>query len=127
VKPSAVTSAYWVSAASPNTFYSSEHSGKWCIFCTAVDVDDLWAKVSYLAAKGMIAYAKASTALGHKPDDETHVICAYTLDYRNTEELMRTRAVLRTAGITQPLRYKRDIDSLRPPEDPELEFYYVEF
>ena len=127
IKPSTEKDAYWLNSASLSSFYSTELSGKWCIISDVDEVDSLWAKISRLTELGTLLFAKTSTAGGHTENNRSHVICVYTRDYRDTSELMRTREHLREAGVNGLLRYKRDIDTLYPPSDPGLEFFYVEF
>ena len=54
--------------------------------------------------------AKASTALRSMGRDG-HIICVYTLDWADRQDLMRAREVLQSLGFVKELGYKRDIDT----------------
>lgn len=110
-KPSLDRSAAWHSMVPPGTeFYSSDRSGKWCIFVSVAKVDAAWNKVKKAVKAGKLACAKVSTAYS-RGDRENHVICVYTRDYTLPADLERTRDVLRQLGFTEELGYKRDIDT----------------
>ncbi len=54
--------------------------------------------------------AKMSIALRSMSRDG-HVICVYTRDWVDRQDLMRAREVLRSLGFVKELGYKRDIDT----------------
>ena len=84
-------------------------SGKWLIFIQKEKVDGLWENIEKLATKGKIWNAKVST-LGHPGAAKgTHVICVYTKNYLDKENVMDTREILRQIGINKRLNYKPDI------------------
>lgn len=92
------------------SFASGGMTGKWCIFVPPAEVDTAWDKISDALERNRLLCAKVSTALrsiGH----DTHVICVYTSDWSDTQDLMCTREVLRTLGFLEELGYKRDIDT----------------
>lgn len=122
--PSKDFSNSWKSVSSPGLthFKSNEHTGKWCIVLTSGEVDKAWEVISDLVKSGQLLFAKVSTALGAKRT-RTYVICIYTLDWSNHEDLERTRKVLFDAGFTQPLNYKRDIETINKVYDDPNEFY----
>lgn len=111
--PSDDYSRYWHSKASPNCtrFVSSDTTGKWCIFASPTEVDAAWEQVKGALELNQLLCAKVSTALGSMGRD-THVICVYTQDWSNLQDLMQARNVLRSLGFTEELSYKRDIDTL---------------
>lgn len=93
-------------------FESSDISGKWCIFRTTDVVDDAWRAVVQLWKAGRILHAKVSTvqAVAFGGYDR-HVICVYTRDWQDQEDVQRMRDLLREAGFTERLGYKRDSDT----------------
>ncbi len=84
-------------------------SGKWLIFIQKEKVDDLWENIEKLATKGKIWNAKVSTSRHPWAAKGTHVICVYTKNYLDKENVMDTREILRQIGINKRLNYKPDI------------------
>lgn len=110
-----------VAALSLKSFDSNESTGKWCIFRSEHDSDESWWTIQSLAADEKIILAKVSTAIGRRYHDG-HVICVYTLDWNDHADLMAVREVLRVAGFTEEMGYKRDVDTTRRIYD-EDEWY----
>ncbi|CAD6516455.1 putative phosphothreonine lyase domain-containing protein [Paraburkholderia metrosideri] len=113
-KPSEDLSRSWHFKKSPgfqNTT-SSDMAGKWCIFVPRAGVDAAWEKIVSALDRNQLWCAKVSTALRVLSRDN-HVICVYTTDWTDTQDLMRARDVLRALGYVDELGYKRDIDTLR--------------
>jgi hypothetical protein len=74
-------------------------------------VNALWDDIKRAVENGHLGgEAKVSTAkpnpLAKNP--EKHVICVYTFDAENVEDVKRIRQVLREMGIAQKLPYKSD-------------------
>ncbi len=93
------------------TFYSSGVSGKFCLFHDSETVDTQWKLVSEAVLAGKLGpCTKVSTKTG-KRNFPTHVICVYTKDYNNSEDINRIREALRELGYTDPLPYKADQDT----------------
>jgi hypothetical protein len=111
--PSKDKSNYWMHYASTEglNFRSGDKTGKWCIVLSSKDVDSAWIKVKEAIDKSDLILAKVSTLLG-KEMYNAHVICVYTKDWSNVEDLNNSRAVLKDLGFTQPLNYKRDIETM---------------
>ncbi|MCY1282091.1 hypothetical protein D9M68_358930 [compost metagenome] len=84
-------------------------TGKWCIFRSTDQVDHAGETIRGLAAENKIVCAKVSTAFGRWYFD-SHVICVYTKDWTNNEDLLATRKTLHEAGFVEELGYKRDIE-----------------
>ncbi|GBG14463.1 uncharacterized protein NMK_2062 [Novimethylophilus kurashikiensis] len=111
-KPSLDRSQFWHSVVNPNeVFFSTEHSGKWCIFRGPAEIDDAWDKIVESVKAGRLSHAKVSTALGRAMYGDRQVICVYTQNWTDLDELMEARDVLRELGFTEQLGYKRDIDT----------------
>jgi len=91
-------------------FFSGPTTGKWCIFVPSSDVDLAWTKVRVAVDEDKLLCAKVSTALRSMGRDG-HVICVYTRDWADRQDLMRVREVLRSLGFVKELGYKRDIDT----------------
>ncbi len=94
-------------------FSSDEISGKWCIFAAESTINKKWEKIKNLVESGTIIHAKVSTKrfLSYSRSKK-YVICVYTKDFNDMEDLIRTRKALRDIGYNRPLNYKRDIDTI---------------
>jgi hypothetical protein len=111
-KPSEDLSRSWHYKKSPsyNDFASVAAAGKWCIFVSPAEVDEQWSKIRDAIENDRLMCAKVSTALRSMGRDG-HVICVYTRDWADTQDIMRARDVLRSLGFVKELGYKRDIDT----------------
>lgn len=115
LRPSIVLHAPWLGLTAPGqAFESTNLSGKWLILRDRSAIDDAWIEVLALVSTGAVLCAKVSTRQsvlrGGFPQ---HVVCVYTRNWRARKDVMRTREVLRSAGFTELLRYKRDADTAR--------------
>lgn len=119
-RPSTNEQDVWLNTAAPSltSFASDEHTGKWCIFRAEHEIDESWTTIKALAAQEKILIAKVSTAIGRRYHDG-HVICIYTRNWNDRADLMTVRDVLRAAGFTEELGYKRDIDTMRRVYGPD--------
>jgi len=80
--------------------------GKWLIFSTPATVDSDWAKVAEGVTSGLLGIgAKVSPQI---PDHYNHVICVYTKNYLDVDDVKRVREGLRSVGFTKMLKYKAD-------------------
>ena len=73
-------------------------------------------KKNIATIKGILgAEAKVSTAKTNplSSNKKIHVICVYTDDWKNRDDVMRVRDELRKLGIKQKILYKADIDTLK--------------
>jgi len=111
-KPSEDLSCNWHYKKSPsyNDYVPTDATGKWCIFVSATEVDEGWSKISVAIDNNQLMCAKVSTALRSMGRDG-HVICVYTRDWADRQDLMRAREVLQLLGFVTELGYKRDIDT----------------
>jgi hypothetical protein len=113
-KPSEDLGCNWHYKQSPsyNDFASTDATGKWCIFLSPAEVDEEWSKIRDAIENDQLTCAKVSTAL-RGMSREGHIICVYTRDWADRQDLMRACEVLRSLGFLDELGYKRDIDSRR--------------
>ena len=117
-KPSKVTDVYWIYAIRKKGKYpkATPRSGKWLIFVDPENVDEVWAKIKKAVEEGKLGdSAKVSTA---KPNplagkSRAHVICVYTYDWTDENDVKRIREELRNLGITNKIPYKADEDTLK--------------
>lgn len=87
-------------------------SGKWLIFVQKKRVDGIWEKIWELANEEKVWGAKVSTSVHPWASRGKHVICVYTMNYLDEEDIMRVRETLRDIGIESRLYYKPDIYTL---------------
>jgi hypothetical protein len=97
--PSQIQDDYWVSArARKNRVPYTERSGKWLIFVPIDELDDAWAKIKKATQQGLLGNSsKAATALPNPnvADPTKRVICVYTYDSDDREDVFRVRQALR--------------------------------
>lgn len=85
--------------------------GKWMIFVPHKEVDLKWILVDLAHSAGVLGIdAKVSSSRILAASGE-HVICVYTRDWQDEEDVMRVRTKLRRLGFNRILHYKRDVDT----------------
>ncbi len=116
-KPSEVTDVYWIYAIRKIGAYPSatDQSGKWLVFVHVSQIDEVWAKIKKATEEGKLGgSSKVSTGLPNPnaTEPENKVICVYTYDWTDEEDVKRVREELRALGITRKIPYKADEDTL---------------
>ena len=112
-QPSTCTKDVWISAFCwLNTYpYQTARSGKWLIFLSPETIDKYWLLIQQAVKNGELGdSAKVSTLYG-RGTKKLHVICVYTYDYADKEDVFRIREKLRDLGIKKPISYKADVDT----------------
>jgi len=117
LRPSEVKEVHWIYAVRKRGRYSKPtvRSGKWLLFVKRENVDEVWAMIKKAVEEGKLGdSAKVATAKASplREDAETHVICIYTYDWRDREDVTRIRRQLRKLGVSQKIPYKTDEDTL---------------
>jgi hypothetical protein len=112
-KPSVEKNDYWIYEHRRKGVYPAhtEYGGKWLLFVNKDEVDVLWEVIKDLTGNGMLGgESKVSTAKvnPNAVDPDKKVICVYTYDYRDKDDVMRIRQVLRSVGIINKIPYKTD-------------------
>ena len=115
--PMEVKDAYWVFAFREKGIYpKSVNPGKWLIFVSVKDIDAIWMKIRKATEDGLLGdSAKSSTAKdnGMSRNKNSKVICVYTYDWKDKNDVFRIRSVLRELGITWEIGYKTDEDTIK--------------
>lgn len=111
--PSEVKDAYWIFATRQKGKYptSNKNSGKWLVFVSVDNVDAVWEKIKLATENGLLGgSSKASTAKANPnaTNSNMKVICIYTYDYTDKDDVMRIREELRKIGIVNKIPYKTD-------------------
>ena len=121
--PSEDLSGYWIGHNTDKNYKNHTHyGGKWLIFSSKDNIDGDWDKVKVAQDKGLLGNkSKVSTAVNYK-QFKSHVICIYTYDSTDKEDLLRVRKGLKEAGFDKPLKYKRDIETIQGVYGTDNEF-----
>jgi len=110
--PSTNTTDAWIHAKGVGEgFYQDGQTyvGKWLIFVSHEDIDVVWERIRKATESGQLGIAsKASTSRpsGYKSTD--HVICVYTCDFRDKDNVGKVLKELRELGIKGRVYYKTD-------------------
>lgn len=108
--PQTCTDEPWI--WSKDSFHEGKvrHVGKWLIFVDPSHINGQWVAIDLATSmKELGVEAKVTTAF--EVLDGHHVICVYTVDWRDEADVMRVREYLRRLGFTDTLFYKRDDDT----------------
>lgn len=82
-------------------------SGKWLIYEKTSNIDKLWANISINCVKGFLGpTVKVSPKCNY---NDEHVICVFTKNYLDKENVYNIRDVLKKNGINNKISYKPDI------------------
>ncbi|KAI4864516.1 DUF1917-domain-containing protein [Hypoxylon rubiginosum] len=87
--------------------------GKWMLFCTVLQVNEVWEIVAKATANNELGIA-AKVAPRSTTDKRTdRLICVYTADFSDTKDVRRVAEKLKQLGLIQsnrrPLYYKPDV------------------
>ena len=115
-KPSQVTDEYWLFAERKQGMYPphSSNGGKWLIFIPVERIDQMWVKIKTATEVGKLGeMSKVATAKDNPnaTNSSIKVICVYSYDWTDEEDVMRIRQELRQLGITRKIPYKADEDT----------------
>jgi hypothetical protein len=84
-----------------------ELSGKWMVFATSSEIDSLWSRIASATHAGKLGdFTKVS------PRDDSlnsHLICVFTRDYTDRNDVDKVRNGLRQLGVKGPIGYKPDV------------------
>ena len=108
--PSRTRDRYWIETTNPSGAWS-ENSGKWLLFVPAGRIDAGWKVVRQETQSGRLGVAaKVATALQNPlaTNQRTRLICVYTYDCDDLQDVRRVRQRLRELGFTKKIPYKTD-------------------
>jgi Domain of unknown function (DUF1917) len=115
--PTQETRDVWIHAFRKTGEYpeDTDRSGKWLIWLRAENIDRYWREICAAVEQGRLGgEAKVSTAASsYVKHGKPYVICVYTYDHADREDVMRIRQVLRDLGIRREIPYKADEDTHR--------------
>ncbi|KAK2141911.1 hypothetical protein LSH36_1020g00020 [Paralvinella palmiformis] len=86
-------------------------TGKWMVFRKSQAVDEAWSIIAKATIEGRLGTAAkvSSRSSAQDTQGQKHVICVYTKDFTDTEDVFRVEKELRSLDINGPLWYKADI------------------
>jgi Domain of unknown function (DUF1917) len=111
--PSQVTDDYWVYAKRRQGRYprATARSGKWLLFIPTEHIDQAWATIKQATEEGRLGDAsKVATAIPnpHETNPHSKVICVYTYDGDDRDDVGRIQRELRALGFAGRLFWKAD-------------------
>jgi len=114
--PSRVTNEYWLFANRKQGTYPSysENGGKWLIFVPIERIDRVWSQIKLATEAGRLGEQSKVATVKTNPNatnSNIKVICVYTYDWTDEEDVMQIRQELRRLGITSKIPYKADEDT----------------
>lgn len=110
----ALTREGWIYAFREEGEYpeATENNGKWLVFLAPNEIDAAWQRVREAVRQGKVGdSAKVATRPSQWREGLRYVICVYTYNYTDTDDVRRIRQVLRELGFTWRIAYKADEDT----------------
>ena len=111
--PSEVTNIYWIYAKRKDVEYPNptKLSGKWLLFVNIAKLDQTWKVIKKATEEGHLGDFSKTATLKPSPNAtriNTKVICVYTNDYTDKDDVMRVRYELKNLGFVAKISYKAD-------------------
>lgn len=115
--PTQVTSDYWIWASRRDKSYpeDTDRCGKWMVMVYTSEVDQVWTVIrdaveqNKLGSSAKVATMKPNE---HASNPDVKVICIYTYDSDDRDDLLRVLTALREIGILHRAYYKEDNETL---------------
>lgn len=93
-----------------------KESGKWLIFVKVAKIDHWWEQIHQATQEGRLGiYSRVSTQRrfeAYRSKDRSYLICVYTQNAQDKEDVYRVRRALWDMGIKWKCKYKSMEDSL---------------
>ena len=105
---------YWTYAQRKNGKYPEHTSrgGKWLIFVGSHNLSRIWSKIKIAVEEGKLGgLAKVPRHSSRAQSPSSGVICVYTYDWKDAQDVKRIREELRKIGIIRKISYKTDEDT----------------
>ena len=105
---------YWTHAQRKKGKYPehTSHGGKWLVFVGSHNLSRIWNKIKIAVEKGKLG-SLAKTSRAEHQSSSNGVICVYTYDWKDRQDVQRIREELRKLGIIRKISYKTDEDTVR--------------
>ena len=81
------------------------------MFVPSKKTDEVWNMIKFATESGRLGNSSKVATAKYNPnarDRSTKVICVYTYDYEDEEDVMRVREELRRLGFDNKIPYKTD-------------------
>lgn len=114
--PSITTSDYWIWAHSlvDNNYPDhTEQGGKWLIFANQKSVDRYWSRIKHYTERGFLGHTSKVSTIKFGKTKKGFVICVYTYDSDDVDDVMDIREMLSIIGFKEKLHYKTDRSTLQ--------------
>jgi len=111
-----MTDSYWVYAQRKVGTYPEHTSrgGKWLIFVGSRYLSRIWRQIKIAVEEGRLGGSAKVPRHGSRAQNQSNgVICVYTYDWKDCEDVKRIRDALRKIGIVRKISYKTDEDTER--------------
>ena len=108
--PSKTRDRYWIDAENPSAIWS-DNSGKWLLFIPSTRVDHIWKIIRVETEAGRLGSGAKVATDEQNPlatSRRTKLICVYTYNSEDLEDVRRVRQRLRDLGFSKKLPYKTD-------------------
>lgn len=112
-KPTQTWYEYWIYATFGLRVDNPSKVGKWCLFVPGEYIDDAWEQIQEETICGRLTFCAKTSTIASSGSKSSYVICVYTPDYQDLDDVMRVRKVLRDLGFEKPMPYKTDIETLK--------------
>lgn len=109
--PTKIHDKPWVSVNLSLKISGGKYVGKWLVFVPVKVLDETWVTIRNATLSGKLGFAAKSATMRpslRAVDSNVKVICVYTRDYRDKEDVLRVRKSLRDLGFVKVLSYKTD-------------------
>ena len=81
-------------------------TGKWMVFAQFDRIDFVWSRIASATHAGTLGI---SAKVSPRADSGSHVICIYTGDYTDKDDVDKVRGGLRRLGMKFTIPYKPDV------------------
>ncbi len=111
--PTEVDEIYWMWALcrERDAEHKNQDTGKWLVFVDPCRINSTWVAIKKATEEGRLGFgSKCATKLSFskKGGGKQYVICVYTKDYKDMEDITRVREELRAMAIGGKIPYKTD-------------------
>jgi hypothetical protein len=115
--PTSVADDWWIHANAPRQEkIDAAYVGKWMLFAYVADIDRVWEIIRDATIAGTLGIAAKVATMRENPNaasSGTKLICVYTKDCRDIEDMRQALIRLRELGFNQRLSYKTDDDTIQ--------------
>lgn len=104
----------WKWAVDPDKVEAHKDSGKWLIFLNAEQESGMWNEICESLSHGELAKYSYQVKMALSPrfndklKENRKVVCIYTSDFNNKEQVKGCLKVLRSLGFNDVMYYKTD-------------------